>query len=106
MGAKGRFQKTTGGSNAASEQIRAAKNKVIGGSAMPLCGIVLPPSKRLIDYSTTLPTPSTQVYLHETHNISSSVINIFHYLYLLVLQRQYNVESIIYGLCSLFNCLI
>ena len=37
--------------------IRAAKIKVSGGSAMPLCGIVLPLSKRQIDYVTMLFSP-------------------------------------------------
>ena len=64
MGARADFN---GQQGREQQNIRAAKNKVSGGSAMPLCGIILSLSKRPIDSATMLFSPPAHAYLHETY---------------------------------------
>ena len=54
--------------------IKMATNKVSGGSAMPLCDIVLPVSKRPTDSKTILFSTLINASLHATH-VSISVIS-------------------------------
>ena len=70
IGRRGRFQMTMEGEQ---HSIGIATNKVSGGSAMPLCGIVLPLSKRPTDSAVMLFFPLANVRLHNTHS-SSNVI--------------------------------
>ena len=59
--------KTSRGEGRGQRNIRTATNKVIGGSAMPLRGIILSLSKIPINYVTVLLFTPVYVHLHKAH---------------------------------------